>query len=353
MIMKTRIRALYFFLLIFLSAILGFYPITNGDIPFYIASILSKQGVTDTQLWEQTKSVLAAEFPTRLFEFHAYNLDHADQGIMKFYHIKPLYGWIIYGIHQLGFSYSFSILLPSLVAFFLMGMIVFHWAGTKLNPIQTMGFSLLFMLMGPILIIARMSSPDALSSLVLFTAFASLYLEKGRLSVFLFLLLSVLVRMDNIVTVMVILTGMLFWPDRGSSNKIPVSTYILTMVFSILLTAGLNALLQEHFWWILDASYFASAPSYFEQWKVFIAEFCSSFLFLLIIVLAIIHIGRRINFREKNYWILLIIAGIVLVRSVVFPSLEERFFPAFYLTMLLIMVDIVTGQNHNSFPSNQ
>lgn len=340
--MKTRIPALYFFLLIIITVTLGFYPITNGDIPFYIATILKKQGVPDADLWVQTKSVLKVEFPAQLFDFHADNIDHAEPGIMKFYYIKPLYGWMIFGIHQLGFSYSFSVLLPSLLAYFFIGVLLFRWIGTKLVPWQALLFSILFMLMGPLLIAARMSSPDALSNLVIFAVLYCLYQEKWTLHIYFLLFISVLVRMDNVLSVLVILTGMLFWPEKASPNKISLQTYLIGTTATILLTGGLNVLLEDNFWWILDAGYFSSAGHYVTQWQSAAFAFCNSFLFLLIIMYLMLHIGHRIIIREKNTWVLLIIAATIGVRSLLFPVLEERFFPAFYLTILIIIIDIVT-----------
>lgn len=63
---------------------------------------------------------------------------------LPFYSVKPLYVGMIYLLYKTGFSLVSSTMLPSIIAYFFLGLLLFYWMGRYLRP--------LFALLGSVLV---------------------------------------------------------------------------------------------------------------------------------------------------------------------------------------------------------
>ena len=334
---NKKLFVYYLFILAVITTTIGFFPGHNGDMPFYIECALEHQGIPQSGVREETKKVLRKELPDAEYQVHASRVDEAAPGILDFYYVKPVYIWIVTGLHKLGFSYTFSTFLPSLISYFFIGCIVFAWALALMKPGQAMLIALLSMLSGPAIVIARLSSPDAVSNLVLLAVLYRLYFDKSRLITMVLLFLSILVRIDNAVAAFVLLSAMAFWPPRDSQNKLSWLHYLLLLAGLLLFTIGINFLVENDFWWFRGAEYLRSGGNYFRQMAVYASVLCNSFLFPLILLLVILSFMKNFIMRGGGSWILLAIGCIFVLRCFLFPEFEERFFAAYYLAGLLIL----------------
>jgi hypothetical protein len=334
---NKRLTIYYVFIMAAMTTVIGLFPGHNGDMPFYIECALEKQGIPETAVRAETKMVLKQELPDAEYQVHASRVDEAAPEILDFYYVKPAYIWIVAGLHKLGFSFIFSTFLPSLISYFFIGGIVFAWALALMKPGQAMLISLGCMVTGPAIVIARLSSPDAVSNLVLLAVLYRLYFEKSRSITLILIFLSILVRIDNAVAAFVLLSGMIFWTSADSPNKLGRMDYLLLLAGMLLFTAGMNFMVEKDFWWFTKANYLHSGGNYFRQMAIYASVLCNSFLFPLLLLLVILSFVRPLNLRERGGWILLAIGCIFVLRCGLFPEFEERFFAAYYLATLLIL----------------
>jgi MFS family permease len=339
--MKKSALALFILIISILSISLFFFPGHNGDMPFYIASIVEKEGVAKGEAFPVTSGILRKELPEAEALTHTERLLKADPAIMNFYRIKPLYISIITLFHRLGFSYVLSTVLPSLLAYFFIGMLVFGWASRLLKPYAALLISVLIMLINPLVVLSRLSSPDAISSLCLLGVLYRIYFEKNRFVTVSLLFLSVWIRMDNFISVLIILTSMYYWNAGESKNKIPLKTYLVLVLLVCAMLVGMNAFLEEDFWWFTKASYFATPVQYGIQLLTYYLSFSQSFLIALILFFVIIGLRIPISIKEKTGFCLLMIGCIFAVRLILFPSFEERFAAAYYIFAIFLFIDLI------------
>lgn len=128
----------------------------------------------------------------------AHNAEHFMQQL-PFYRVRPLFLGIVFALHKAGLSVERSIYLVSALAYVGLGILVFAWAQCYLPVPFAAGAGLLLLLTSAITGIARAPSPDALSTVILVSAFYAL-LGRGRPLWFsLLMLLAIFVRNDNAI----------------------------------------------------------------------------------------------------------------------------------------------------------
>jgi hypothetical protein len=331
--------------LIFLSVLTGtlsLFPGNNGDLPFYIASVLTSEGRTDVQALAETKTLIHSEMSGPKAELLVHLIDSSAPDILEYYRIKPLYISIIRTLHTFGISYILSTRIPSLVSFFLIGVLIFFWAIKILNPSQAFLLSCALLLINPVMILARLSSPDPLSNLFIYYALYRMYFGKKYFFTALILIGSLFIRLDNFIAVSVLLAVMLCWPEKG--KKMPLWTGIGFVFLALLTPVAINYFAETEFWWVKKFTYLQSFSAYGYQVLIYMGSMSWSFLPFLLLFGLIAQFIRSKKFTERAYFILIPVAGIIFLRFLFFPSLEDRFMAAYYLTSFLILVEMMLPQ---------
>jgi hypothetical protein len=179
---------------------------------------------------------------------------------------------------------------------------------------------------------------------------------------FLFLAGSVLVRLDNIVLALLLLTFLFFtvtWKKR-----ISLVQYI-TMLIAL---AGLHMLVSSMASDNADLLYFPTFITYYHpghhpQSSFSISNYLSLFSQRSVMALLNTHVSifillvgamvsvdlaggvRGISFEKK--FSILLISIIIIIRFILFPNLEDRFYVAFYIVILvLVMQQFKNGINY-------
>ncbi|MBS1598527.1 MAG: hypothetical protein JST75_09905 [Bacteroidetes bacterium] len=338
--MKKRWLAYYILSITLFTLLLGFVPGHNGDMSFYIACAIEKEeGPAD--VLQKTKQVLEQELPVSEYISHAKRIDRAENNILDFYRVKPLYVWMIGLLHRLGFSYIFSTILPSLVGYFCIGLLSFFWISKFLQPVQSFVMGILVMLLNCTIVLARLSTPDSLSQMILLAVFYCLYFEKNKYLIIFLLLFSLFVRIDNFIAALIIITGFRYWPLRISDNKLSQLTYFFSVLLILGITFAINYFYEPDFWWLKKSTsqfhWLQSFKSYSSQLAGYLLEFSKSLFPVLIIFFFIIHSRKRFNMNQKTSYLLLTVSTILIARFFAFPLFEERFFTAFCVTGLLLI----------------
>jgi hypothetical protein len=345
-----KATALFLIFLLLFTFSLSLVPGHNGDMPFYIAAVFSREGSTDTEALLKAKEVIRKEMTAKESADHIDRLDHAEKNLLDFYRIKPLYVYVVAAIHQVGVPFILSTLIPSLISFFLIGWILFTWSANVLRPFPALIFSVLLLVPDPSIVLARLSSPDPLSNLFLFACFYRIFFEKDSKWTFLLLLISLFIRLDNLIAVLVLLTMMKCWPDRDSKTHISTGIYLFVAVFYLATTVWINFYFEKDFWWFTKISYIRDIHSYGRQVLVYFLSLSQSlFPALLLLGMLAVFTGMLKN-EMKSVHMLLAIGAIFFFRFLLFPSFEERFQAAFYLAGFLVLIKLFFKEQISNRP---
>jgi hypothetical protein len=341
---SKKARILFFSFLVILTCVLGFIPGYNGDMPFYIATAMNFEGKTDQQAISKTRELIQSDLKNEKTALHLFNIDHSSPDILNYYRIKPLYIFLIILFHSLGISYITASLIPSLISFFLIGCTAFLWASKKFRPVIALMISIIFMLTYPFLVLARLSTPDALSNLIILVSVYRIYFGKKYFWTALLLMISLFIRLDNFIAVGILLSLMHYWPDGKERTKMPLFPYVLFLLFAGTLCICVNFYFTNSFWWFKNFVYVQSFHAYFYQVLIYFSSFSSSMIALIVLVSCFAFLNRSGEIPGKILYLITAIYCIIFVRFLFFPSLEERFMSGFYLCSLLPILELFNSE---------
>jgi hypothetical protein len=340
----NKAKILFFSFLVFLTGLLVFIPGYNGDMPFYIATAMNFEGKTDQQAISKTRELIQSELKNEKTALHLYNIDHSSPDVLNYYRIKPLYIFLIILFHSLGFSYIAASLIPSLISFFLIGWTAFLWSSKKFRPVIALFISAIFMLTNPAIVLARLSTPDALSNLFILISVYRIYFGKKYFLTATLLMISIFIRLDNIIAVGILLSLMHFFPDGKGRTKMPLLPYILFLLFAGVLCICVNLYFTNGFWWFKNFEYVQSFHAYFYQVLIYFSSFSSSMIAFNILINCFAFLNWPGEIPGKILYLITAIYCIIFVRFLFFPSLEERFMTAFYLCSLLPVLELLNNE---------
>jgi putative flippase GtrA len=335
------------FFLIFISLLTGFLafiPGYNGDMSFYIATAMNFEGKSDQQAVSETRQLIESELKGEKSALHLHNLDQSDNNLLNYYRIKPLYIMMVVGLHRLGIPYIPATRVPSLISFFLIGCMAFFWASKKFRPSVALTVTSVFMLMGPSLILARLSSPDALSNLIILICMYRVYFGKKYLWTGILLMISILIRLDNFIAAGIVLSLMHFWPEKEEKTFMPVLPYITFLVVAGIIGLWVNYYFTNNFWWFRDVGYTQSLQSYGYQVLIYCASLSASMIPVLLLMICFVWLNRPAGLPTRTVYFLAGIGIIIFTRFLFFPSLEDRFMTAFYLCILLLVLELYSNE---------
>lgn len=156
----------------------------NWDALAYMACAVSRSESDPVKIHREVYSEAKKELPAQSFklltESNPYRADLASDSFhfteqVPIYDNKALYIVLIAGLHRLGASYLQAMKLLSAAGFFVLGLVFFRWARVYLGTLPAALISALFMASPPILNVARIFSPDALSAAVIVGALYLLF----------------------------------------------------------------------------------------------------------------------------------------------------------------------------------
>lgn len=270
--------------------------------------------------------------------------------ILPNYVIKPLYLWLSWLFYKNGCSLPLSTVLPSIVAYLIIGVILFFW----LNKYLQTGFAfltgLLLMYSTFITNVARLSTPDCLSALFILLSFYFIIEKKNMWLMSVCLLLATYTRMDTVILYFFIISYLTF---NSKWKMITGNQYL--MLLGVLVIAYLSIVLpvREYGW---DIFYYGQYSSHIDYTKdfyqsitiqsyfsliytklvtAFVATHFTLFLFLGIMVI----FNRKFSFKSLSFdqSFLLLLIMVIFFRFLFLPDLSDRFYLGFYLLILVLL----------------
>lgn len=145
---------------------------------------------------EQYRGLISGEYAADIFE----NPHHFNSQL-NMYLVKPLYVASLRFLHVMGLNPVDGLILLSLVPGVLICILLYVWLNSMVTPIQSSILMICFAVAARLPDLSRVPVPDNLSSLAILSAFYFLVVRKSHLLMAVLLLLSVLIRTNNIITV--------------------------------------------------------------------------------------------------------------------------------------------------------
>jgi hypothetical protein len=338
-------------------------PAYNWDMLPYMAVILSYDhadaATIHNNVYTIGKEKIPATFYNRMTDPSSQYRDRvlknseAFQQQLPFYVAKPLYTGAGYLFYKAGVSLPKATVWPSVIAYFFIGLLLFYWLQKHVAVFFAFAGSLLLMFSAPLLSVAKLSTPDAISGLLLFAAIYSIAETRSLLWTFIFLLLAVFARLDNIIPAIFFLTTIAFtnkWP-----GKISVSRYLLLLI-GLLLTYFAVSFNTASFGWSLfyypsfvkqlNPSYDINSSFVFKDYIALVKSqlmtglffsFLSLFCFL---VLLLLWNAQPLNFKQLNLeqTVAIVFALVILTRFVLQPLITDRLYIPYYLSIMVFLV---------------
>jgi hypothetical protein len=327
----------YLLLLALFTFLLSKYPGHNGDMPFYIVcAIQLDRGSMDGAVDEAVVH-LKQELPPDEFIEHSGRIKKATTEYFDFYRIKPLYVLLILLFHKIGFSYTHSTVYPSLLFFFLTGITIWRFCIQFLDSGKTFLVSLLSVSILPMNVLARLSTPDAMSCFFLLNALLFIYTDRNRMIWFLLLLLAICTRMDNIIGVLILLLALSRWPNAHFSGRLRFKEFAFYSMVLIIVAIMINLIFTEHILRINDPLSERTTFGYLTNVKWYLVAFSGSFLMTLIILFIFTRSAFGFSWKSEVNYMIYVILGIVFIRFLLYPFYEERFFTPYVIFGMLII----------------
>ena len=358
------VTILYLCFLLVATVYKYYKPVYNWDSLPYMALLASADGASPEQAHQiaysearrtipastyrsftDTNGVLSKRMAASAEDFHA---------LMPFYIIKPLYLGAAYILHKASFSLARSVFLPSVISYCLIGLLLFYWIGKHVSKVFAAIISALLLMSAPLLEAASYAAADCLSALVLLAAFYFLLEKKSITGMYIFLLLAVFARLDNIIVAFLLVVFGLF----GKKLPVPISKskgfmLVAGLVAAYFLTTSLVTIYGWNPFFL---------PAFFKQhYETFYREKTSSAIYDFVkqrhsaLMVAMLHyhlfiylgfavllfLGNKtlrwkdLSFDQAFLTVLITTIGI---RAVVYTDLSDRYFVGYSLVIVILLV---------------
>jgi len=207
------------------------------------------------------------------------------------------------------------------------------------------------MVSSPLTEVAKLSTPDCLSALLLLGSFY-FTIEKRSLPLALACMcLSIFARIDNVICCFLLVIGI--YVSKSWDRHITFQQFLLiTILFSVCyFLVGLIA--WQYGWSIFFYNDFAHHlhPSYgsrsrfaFGDYARLMYEHIMSAInhsyFTVFMALHVLNIGRSFLFRKLSFdkLFILLIPAVLFIRLILYPDISDRFYIAYYLTIVVLLV---------------
>lgn len=369
MIVGKQLFVKNFILIIYCLAISGAAayslekPVYNWDILPYMGVVLSYDkadvNIIHSEVYAAAKEQIPHVFFGRLVDSsNAYRNNAAQNppvfhAQFPFYVVKPLYTGMAWLFYKAGVSLSLSTVWPSVIAYFFTGLVLFCWLKKYWSVWYSCAAGILIMLSPPLLTVAGLSTPDALSGLLVFTAVYFLTEKKSAITVFVFLVMAIFARLDNIIPAMCLLPFIFFTGKGGQKISAVMNLFLLSglLLAYFIISAKTRAFGWSIFFYPafikqLNVSYTAGSSfdfaAYMELVKSQLAtgsffSFISVFFFLVLVLLRNTSLFS-FNKLTMEQMLAIVFVVIIVVRFVLQPLIADRIYVPYYLSVIAFSV---------------
>ena len=336
-------------------------PDYDWDVLGYMAAALSWEEADKKQIHDKVYAIAQTAMPEAAYrelvsrgpyrqDMYANDAHFAQQ--LPFYSIRPLFVASIYLLHKLGINLAQAAGIISALSYFLIAVILLLWITKYIDGIYGVGLALFLILSPPMLMTARLTTPDALSAALVIAAVYVLAEKRSLTGSGVLMLLSLFVRTDNIIFVLLLFGYLVLFGRHELSLSVPrfaliVAAAVLTYL-TIHLAAGnygwstvFHHTLVEFINDPADHSFTISPTTYLKALRAGLSFLVagSMMIFLFFGLLAYYLSARKKAHVQDIYSHLALILGLsVLLRYALFPAIFDRFFVAQYMLIAVTLV---------------
>ena len=372
--MKLKRRFLLFILYpAFLSCLLPAaiyiykHPAYNFDMLGYMALVLRMdQHHTIEEIHNETYSIASQNVPLdeykKLTESPAYRKKFETnpaefEKILPNYIVKPLYLWSCWLFYKSGIPLPTATVLPSIFSYLILGLFLFYWFTRHLPILIAFLGALLIMVSTFVTAVARLSTPDLLSALFLLSAFYFILEKRNLALMLLFFVLSVLARVDNVITCFFIASFLTFFQKW---KRISIREYVFIIITLAIAYVLIVLPVRQFGWTIFYYSQYAKHIDYsrdFDQpvsvlshvslvYSKLVTAFVSTHLTLFAFMGLLVFINKKGSIRNFSFdqSFLLVLIFIGLFKFLLLPDLSDRFYIGFYLTIIILIIRKFSSQ---------
>jgi hypothetical protein len=270
-----------------------------------------------------------------------------------FYIVKPLYVALVFLFYKVGFTLVQATILPSTLAFFLIGVLLFIWVSKYLKPVFALLVCLSLMLSNPLFNAAKLSTPDILSALMLCLAAYSIIELRSAAAIFTFLILAVFARIDSILPATLLLT--LLYATRKQNHLITRWQYLLMLsglilsyfvITSLTLKNGWNILYYPTFSGFINSSHGVESGFSFKDYLFLLYSGVMTGLLtshvMIFVAVALLTLSSREKIRRGIFTFdqlfLVTILFAMGLRFVLHTAISDRFYLAYYIIIVMLAI---------------
>ena len=319
------------------------HPVYNWDMIAYMGVVEEYDGLNIEQAHDSVYNILKRETPDTTYigltkpiedRYECLVNVNAYQNELGFFRTKPLYTFLVFVFYKLGVNLVTSTFLPSFLSCFLLMLLTYHWLNKVTTPLGALITATMLLLLPKLGELCRLSSPDALSNMLILFSLYLLNFEARRKWLYVVLALCLLARIDNFIFVIVVL-GFLHL-RRGKALLKPLLVLGLISVLSIVI---IPMIMGDSYDWFMNFAFLFSVNDYVQHWRFLLYDFrYPSYLFLVIVSVILFQSGD-----SRTLLLTKIIVITFSIRCILFPSLQERFFVAYEFGLVLLLVQYASS----------
>lgn len=340
---QTIARLFFSAILCALTLTAYFIPYYEWDLVAYVGSAIALHEHNAKSIQAQAYRAVRNEIPDDEYadiatgsDFRrdaANNSDHFFQQL-RFYQIRPLYIRLLGILHGAGIGYVNATRLISAGAFAGMGFLLFVWAGKYVGQMKAAICVSLLLITPVVFTSARTGSPDEISGLFVLLGTFLLIEHRWLGPAALFLLLSLFLRTDNLIFVVLLLAWMALRAASIRERLIAAGSSIL----AVGIFWGINHFAHSYSWAVLMQNTTNPIPNPAELHPKFeLANYLQAIYDMLdetreSSILVFPFIAALAGFSSRTPRALKELAAVVilswLAHIMLFPHIEDRYFVA-------------------------
>ncbi len=367
--MLLWLPALYYFV-IFLAGVYSFRkPEYNWDMLPYMALVLEYDNIKADSVHDQSYYFAKQSLPPLYYKnltdsSNAYRKQMKEDRVafnnqLPLYVVKPLFIAFAYLFYKAGFSLYVSTIMPSIFSYLVIGFLLLYWLKKYLNIVFASWLSLLVMLSTPMLGVAKLSTPDGLSALLVFSLFYFVIEKQNILLILIFMAGSVFARIDNILTCLAIIGFLVF--QNNPLKKMAILQYWGMLAILLLCYFSITASATKYGWSIFYYNSFSNYVSISHgSHSTFIAKeyvrlmlgnainslYHSQIITFLGLVLSLFIRRTTPLFEDLGFDQIfsLLLVLIIILRFLLYPDIGDRSYIPYYLIVLIFIARRLSGK---------
>lgn len=249
---------------------------------------------------------------------------------LSYYRTKPLYTLSVAALYISGVPLVQATVIPSAIAAFFILLIVYFWLSRCIHKLLSFVLAASVVLLPSFSQLQNYSSPDALSNMAVLLSLFLPVMEKNRRLLLLTLAMAILIRIDNFIFASVILFFL-----YANTRKQILLTVLATVGLASLSIVILPYLLGNTVSWFSKFKFLESHVQYYFHVRNVFRAFWAVIDYQVWVAIGFAALFF-IKGRVKQI-VLLVIASCI-IRLILFPSLQERFFVAYELALAILLI---------------